>query len=144
MRVQFGEGGLRSVWLLSSMATLLLITACGDGGESGSGEIFGSWCGQSVDRAPDCQGDEIAYVELRASETSAFGGVHCEAYQRECYDLIDTQRAAATIRYAYEFDVFRVDAELRLDSRGEVLQGELRSSKCNGCKIPVTLHRIND
>lgn len=87
-------------------------------------------------------GDEVQYVELVAADGRAATGVHCEAYGKDCYELVDAERTPGGIRYAYEFDVFRVEAELELSDHGARLTGELTSTKCGNCSSDVTLYRI--
>ena len=106
------------------------------------GDVFGSWCGKRVSSRTACTGDEVHYVEIAPAEGGTVTGVHCEAYGKECYTLIDTEHTGESLRYAYEFSLSRVEAELELTGGGETLEGVLTSTKCGNCQTPITLFRI--
>lgn len=132
-------------WLVWMHAALLLaVTALPTGcaKDEARGSVFGSWCRKRVAVATSCTGNQTFYVEIAAAEGDAITGVHCEYYGKECYELIDTEQTDSNIRYAYEFGEYRVEADLGLTQGGDALEGELSSTKCGGCRTPVTLYRI--
>ena len=124
--------------LLIALASLPL----GCSKDEAAGEVVGSWCGRQVSTPAACTGDEVFYVEIAPGDGTTVSGVHCEAYDKECYALIDTDQTGGTLRYAYEFSGNRVDAVLELTDDGGALEGELTSTKCGGCSTPVKLFRI--
>jgi hypothetical protein len=116
--------------------------------DEAAGDVVGAWCGRPVSTPAACTGDEVFYVEIAPGDGDGgnagegLRGVHCEAYDKECYALIDTEHTGSTLRYAYEFSGNRVDAELELTEGGDTLEGELTSTKCGGCSSPIKLYRI--
>jgi hypothetical protein len=110
--------------------------------DEAAGDVVGSWCGKQVSTARACTGDEVFYVEIAPGDGAGVTGIHCEAYDKECYALIDTEQTGGNLHYAYEFSGNRVDADLELTSAGDALEGELTSTKCGGCSTAVKLFRI--
>ena len=139
---------MRVVYHRARFALLIALASLpwGCSKDEAAGDVVGSWCGRPVSTPAACTGDEVFYVEIApgdgASEGESLKGVHCEAYDKECYALIDTEQTGGTIRYAYEFSGNRVDAELDLTDGGDALEGELTSTKCGGCSTAVKLFRI--
>jgi hypothetical protein len=88
---------VRAAVLISSVVVSL---GCAKDEANVRGDIFASWCGRPVESPEQCTGDEVPYVELAASDGRAASGVHCEAYGKECYALVDTERTPGGIRYA--------------------------------------------
>lgn len=130
----------KSAYAVALVAAASLLPGCDK--DEAPGDVFGSWCGRAVSAPTECVGDEVIYLEVATADGTAVTGVQCEAYDKDCYALIDTEQTAGKLRYAYEFSGNRVDAELALAGDGDTLEGVLTSTKCGGCQTPVTLFRI--
>lgn len=93
-----------------------------------------------VGSAAECIGDEVLFVEL-SDDAGLLSGKACEAYAKECYELVDATVQGRHVVFAYEFSGYRVDADFELSADGSTLSGAYASTKC-GCEVPVTLHRV--
>jgi hypothetical protein len=91
-----------------------------------------------VTRPQLCRGDGIHYAELSTSGAAVTGRM-CEAFDSECYNLLEGSLSGSELTFYYTFGTDRVDAALRLN--GDVLEGQLLSTKTS-MPLVIRLHRI--
>jgi hypothetical protein len=116
---------------------IVLASACSAPSTSPVG-FAGQWCGVVVTRPQLCRGDSIQYAEFSTSGAAVTGRM-CEAFDKECYNLLEGSLSGSELTFYYTSGPDRVDAILTLS--GDVLEGQSLSTKTS-IPIVIKLHRI--
>lgn len=90
-------------------------------------DVTGQWCGKQVTDIASCKGDEVGFLDLKATG-DAVTGEFCEAPKKDCMPLEASTFKSGTLSMSYKFKGGSGSGSFQLGPDG-TLSGDLKATK---------------